>query len=274
MHEKNLVTQIKQLVVNVRRDQQEGVIFPLAYDKDGRKIVDFGLLNSGGSRQFDIGSVIDRYSRQIAMTVMADFIFLGHSGTGSYALSSDKTSLFTQAIAVWVDIIQDTFNRYAVPRLFRVNGMDATRLPKLVHNSIQAPNLTELSDYITKLTGVGMSFLPDDLMETYLRGIAGLPQKSDDLMQYQTQQRELQQARLRAEQAQYETTPESVVIDLETKREALMQQRQAAAMMMAQSMAPDQGWDTEEEAPPVRKRHIPRSRLEQARRRRLIPKAG
>ena len=100
--DKALLNSIKELVVNVRRDQQEGVIFPMSYDDNGRPLFQFQLMTSGGSRQFNIESVIDRYSKQIAMTVMADFIFLGHQGTGSYALSSDKTSLFAKSLGVWL----------------------------------------------------------------------------------------------------------------------------------------------------------------------------
>ena len=154
--DKALLNSIKELVVNVRRDQQEGVIFPMSYDDNGRPLFDFKLMTSGGARQFNIESVIDRYSKQIAMTVMADFIFLGHQGTGSYALSSDKTGLFAKSLGVWLGVIQDTFNRYAVPRLLRVNNMSLEKMPRMVHGDIETPNLMELSDYVTKLAGIGI----------------------------------------------------------------------------------------------------------------------
>lgn len=203
---KALLNSIKELVVNVRRDQQEGVIFPMSYDTNGRPLFDFKLMTSGGSRQFNIESVIERYSRQIAMTVMADFIFLGHQGVGSYALSSDKTSLFAKSLGVWLDVIQDTFNRYAVPRLMRVNGMSLESLPRMVHGDIETPNLMELSDYVTKLAGIGINLLPDERMESYLRGVAHLPQKTDELIEEQErkaqQQQQMQQMQMQQMGAQ------------------------------------------------------------------------
>lgn len=199
--DKALLNSIKELVVNVRRDQQEGVIFPMSYDDNGRPLFDFKLMTSGGARQFNIENVIDRYSKQIAMTVMADFIFLGHQGTGSYALSSDKTGLFAKSLGVWLGVIQDTFNRYAVPRLLRVNNMPVEKMPRMVHGDIETPNLMELSDYVTKLAGIGINLLPDDRMESYLRGVAHLPQKTDELIEEQEKRQE-QQAQMQQMQMQ------------------------------------------------------------------------
>ena len=46
------------------------------------------------ARQFDTNAIINRYDTKIAMTVLADFLMLGHNKVGSFALSSDKTGFF------------------------------------------------------------------------------------------------------------------------------------------------------------------------------------
>ena len=43
---------------------------------------------------FDTNAIINRYNSQIAMTVLADFLTIGHEGGGSFALSSNKYSMF------------------------------------------------------------------------------------------------------------------------------------------------------------------------------------
>ena len=58
----------------------------------------------------------------MAMTVLADFIFLGHQQVGSFALSSDKTELFAMAIGAYLDIICETFNSQGIPSLIDING--------------------------------------------------------------------------------------------------------------------------------------------------------
>ena len=163
------------MLTNIRRDKQEGVMMPLAYDARGNKMYDLQLLSSGSARrQFDTNGTIERYSRQIAMTVLADFILIGHEQVGSFALSADKTNLFVTALRAWLDSIAQVFNRYAVPRLWTLNGWDTERLPKLVYGQTEEPTLTELADFVSKLANVNI-LTPDTGLEEHLRRKADLP---------------------------------------------------------------------------------------------------
>ena len=67
---------IVSIVQNVKRNEQEGIVFPLVYDDKGNKMFDLQLLSAGGSRQFDTDKVIGRYDQRIAMSVLSDFILL------------------------------------------------------------------------------------------------------------------------------------------------------------------------------------------------------
>jgi hypothetical protein len=170
------MTQIRQeaeaLVKGVRRDEMEGIVLPFGWT--------FTLLNTGAKRQFDVGKVIERYDQRIAMTVLADFILLGHEKVGSFALSSDKTDLFAIALGAWMDSIEEVFNRYAVPRLFDLNpDLKQEELPKIKHGDLESPNLTELSTFIKDMTGVGV-LVPDPELEAYLREVANLPERNED----------------------------------------------------------------------------------------------
>ncbi len=109
------------------------------------------------------------------MTVLADFILLGHEQVGSFSLASSKTHLFSVALGTWLNVIAAQFNRIAIPRLFALNSFRLEKLPKLVPGDIEVPNLTELGDYITKLAGAGMDLFPDEKLEDYLRKVANLP---------------------------------------------------------------------------------------------------
>lgn len=176
-----LLAEIKKIIRNVRRDEQEGVIFPLMYDSEtNQKLYDFNLLSSGGTRQFDTDKIIQRYDQRIAMTVLADFILLGHEKVGSFSLASSKTDLFATALGAWLDGIAAVFNRNAIPRLFQINGMQLENLPQLVHGDIETPDLTEIGDYITKLAGTGMELFPDPILEEKLRSFAKLPPKPEE----------------------------------------------------------------------------------------------
>lgn len=178
---------ITSLVKNVRRDTQEGVIFPRVYDEQGHSLYDFTLMSTGGNRQFDTNQIVQRYDQRIAITVLGDFVLLGHERVGSFALSSDKTDLFAVALGAWLDMIADVFNRYAIPRLMLVNGMDIETLPSLQHGDIESPDLSALADYVTKLAAAGVPLFPDPELEDYLREVAHLPEKADDLKELDAQ---------------------------------------------------------------------------------------
>lgn len=169
-----LRTGMEAMVQKIRVDELAGIVKPHGFE--------FELLNSGGSKQFDTNAIIQRYDTGMAMTVLADFIFLGHQQVGSFALSSDKTELFSMAIGAYLDIICETFNSQGIPQLIDVNGSHfdgITDYPKLAHGDIENADIQKLAAYIKDMTGVGI-LVPDDGLEDYVREAAGLPERTSD----------------------------------------------------------------------------------------------
>jgi hypothetical protein len=169
----------KEAIINIRRDQQEGMILPAIYDDKNNLMYRLELISAGGSRQFDTNTIITRYDQRIATSVLADFILLGQAANGSYALSSDKTNLFALSLRCWLEIIRSAFNEHAILRLFQVNGFDTKNLPTMEFGDIETPPLGELGSYIQVLAGAGVPLFPDDNLENYLRGLASLPEKRE-----------------------------------------------------------------------------------------------
>jgi hypothetical protein len=149
---------IKSIVVGIRRDEQEGVVWPVAYDEAGHPLYTLKLLSSGGTRQFDTGKIIDRYNTQIAMAVLADFMMLGHQASGSWALASSKTSLFSTALGAWLDTICQAVNTQAIPQLLRMNGKLTANAPKLTHEDIETLDLNEAGGFLAALSNAGELF--------------------------------------------------------------------------------------------------------------------
>ena len=175
--ETSALTAIKQMVRNIRRDEQEGIVFPLAYDPDTKQLAyDLKLLSTGGRRQFDTNAIIARYDARIAMSVLADFSLLGHDKVGTQALSVSKIQLFSDALDTWVTGIADVINNHAIPRLMKLNGVDPQYYPKVDYDSPRQVDLMAIADYVQKLAGVG-AILPDESLGEHLRDIAGLPQE-------------------------------------------------------------------------------------------------
>lgn len=176
-----MVAAFKKMVKSVRRDEQEGIVLPTAYDQDTKQpLFDFELLSSGGSRAFDTSGIIQRYEQRMLMTVLADFILVGHQSTGSYALHTDKSGLFRTAIDSIAQAIADVFNRNAVPRLFAINGWKPEKLPKIVPNEIDPPDLAQLGAFMGQMAQAGVVWFPDAELEKFIRSAARLPELSDE----------------------------------------------------------------------------------------------
>ena len=164
----------ERIVRSVRRDEREGIVLG-----NGWK---FTLTSTGGRRQFDTNQIIERYDTRMAMTVLADFVLLGHQAVGSFALSSDKTELFGVALGAFLDLICEVFNNQAIPRLIDINGehfAGITDYPMLTHGDIETQDLSQLGEFVSKMVGIG-AITPDESMEDYLRLAADLPERDPE----------------------------------------------------------------------------------------------
>ena len=161
----------ERLVQGVRRDEREGILLPHGWD--------FKLLSTGGKRQFDTNATIQRYDNRIAMTILADFVLLGHERVGSFALTSEKVELFSIALGTYLGMICEVFNNTAIPRLIDLNGdvfRGLKKYPQLVHTDIETHDLEKLSVFLERMIGVG-AIVPDEDLEDHLRLVAELPDR-------------------------------------------------------------------------------------------------
>lgn len=183
-----IIESFKRMVKSVRRDEQEGIVFPIAYDQDTKQpLYSFELLTSGGSRTFNTDQIIRRYEERILMTVLADFILVGHQGTGSYSMHVDKTGIFRTSLNSIAQMIADTLNRFAVPRLFAINGWKPAELPKFVPDDVDSPDLNQLATFMSAMAGTGVTWFPDGDLENFIRDVARLPKLDDDEVELRRQ---------------------------------------------------------------------------------------
>lgn len=163
-----LRSRAEELVANVRRDSEEGILLPYGWD--------LKLLTSGSSRQIDIGGTIERYDNRIAITMLSDIILLGNK-SGSFALADTKQSMLASSLQSQLLNIADVFNTRAVPRLFQANSfVGLTALPKIVPGQIQTPSLKEVA---LVLRAMGLKINDDMELQNYLRRIMNMPELSE-----------------------------------------------------------------------------------------------
>lgn len=173
--QKAVLNSITQIVQNVKRNEQEGIVFPAAYDEQGNRIFDLQLLSASGGRQFDTGAVIQRYDQRVAMSLLSDFLLLGSDRVGSFALGTAKIDLWTLAVDSISKSIAEVVNQYAIPKLLKLNAMRIDKLPYLTYGQVSSVELSEVADYVSKLALAGV-VMPDRGLEDHLRHLADLPE--------------------------------------------------------------------------------------------------
>lgn len=145
----NLLAYLKKTVRSVRRDEQEGIVMPWW--------AEFKLVSSGGRRNFNTNEIIARYDQRIAMSMMADFIMLGHEAVGSKALAATKISLFTSALSSFLDVAKAIIDRQAIPTLLAFNGLPLELSPTIEHGDVESINIQELGAFLKSIAGLGFN---------------------------------------------------------------------------------------------------------------------
>jgi phage gp29-like protein len=173
---KAYVAAVQRIVRNIRRNEQEGIVWPQEWLDNGTPKFILKLLSTGGRRQFDIDKIITLCDTGISRSCLADFMMLGHGPNGSFSLSSDKTNMFAVAMGSFLKDIAGVFNTDGIPRLLKLNGLDTSIAPTLYHDDLEKPNLAEISQFISSIAGAGVP-LPSNVefVNTLLR-MGSLPE--------------------------------------------------------------------------------------------------
>lgn len=183
-NKKAFLASMKTVLRDVKRNRQGYILLPSDryLDDDGRisnqPLVDFSLVASSGTRDIGTNEVIQRHQGDIARTVLADFLMLGGSGDrGSFAMSKSKSDMFVHAVGGYLDAIAEPINRKLVPMLWKINGWDLEKMPKLVPGSVVPVDLKELAVLIRSMTQSDIVLADDMDLENHLREAAGMPER-------------------------------------------------------------------------------------------------
>jgi hypothetical protein len=162
-----LLATLQRIVRSVRVDEQMGLVLPWW--------AKFSLVNGGSRRRVDTNTIISRYDQRIAMSMMADFIMLGHEAVGSKALAATKISLFTSALSSFLDVAGSVIDRQAVPVLLRFNGIPLELAPTFWHGDVESVNIEELGTFIKNVSSTGFNPLANTDAQQVIMNTVKLP---------------------------------------------------------------------------------------------------
>jgi hypothetical protein len=177
----------KNIATNVRVDEQMGLVLPsdlwegAAGQNSSASMYRFELVTpQHGRSTVDADKVITRYNVNMLASVMADFLQLGHESRGTQALSQNKTDMFFNALEGFLIAGSEVLNRFGIPRLGDLNGMDPKYYPSYAPDMPQRLDLDVLGNFVFRLSQAGMPLFPNEVLEEYLADAAGWPDISED----------------------------------------------------------------------------------------------
>jgi len=169
-----ILSDMKEIVVNLRVDEQAGVILPSDRDEEGNRYYELELMRSDAGAGYDIEATIIRNHQEILMSILADVVMLGHTGMGSFNLAQVKMDNFWTGIDALVAGIAAIINKHAIPRLMKLNAVPEKYWPSLKPGSVQRIDLDALGQYLVRMAGSGIS-LEDAELQAYLLRQANMP---------------------------------------------------------------------------------------------------
>lgn len=173
-----IATECRKIVTQTLANENAGILIPSdVWEGTSERQFEFELISASGTRAIDVRRVIQGKNLEILLTLLLDFLMMGHEKVGSFALASSKTDMFGYALGAFLDSDCEVVNRHAIPRLLRLNGLPTENQPKLTHGDIESIDLLEIANFIATMSGAGFDVTPEQL--AYLLKQGGLPVPDD-----------------------------------------------------------------------------------------------
>ncbi len=125
-----------------------------------------------------VKDAIDFENSEMTVAFLANFLLLGQSGSGSYALSFDLSDFFLGGIEYLADLISEKFNQEVIPNLIKMKYGPQECYPQAKASGISDKAGKEFGELLKALSD-GRWLTPDDPSEAHLRKRLGLPEASE-----------------------------------------------------------------------------------------------
>ncbi len=145
------------------------------------------FLDMQASSLKDILPTLYYHRGQILLSVLAQFLDLGQTGTGgSRAVSEDQTKLFESSLDAAAKVITGVIQKEYIKEWVDINYSDVSRgYPRLVYSKIGDENISEISQAIERFTKSGV-YHADAETEKRIRKMIHMPEMGDDIIEQYT----------------------------------------------------------------------------------------
>jgi hypothetical protein len=160
LNDKAQIDKFIQIMQKYTQNQSNYILKPHGFD------LDVFSLNYDPSK---LDSVIENENKNMAKAYLANFMELGLSGSGSYALGSDLSDIFLNGIQLYANKICDQINRQVIKPLVIAKYGVAKKYPYLKVTGINDKAGKEKAEIVTMLVNAGIISPSDQLEDTLNR---------------------------------------------------------------------------------------------------------
>jgi hypothetical protein len=158
-----------QLVRSIYQDRMMGAVIPNTWD------LTFGG-PTGSTSSTGLGEAITRKDAEMALSVLAQWLLLGLTATGTQSLAGTLQDFFMTATEAFLEIIAGAFNRRLVPYLFDWYVDPAmSALPTLKYSSPRIIDLTGIAAFVQALGKVGALTMDSRTEDFFRQLVPGMP---------------------------------------------------------------------------------------------------
>jgi hypothetical protein len=140
------LSRAKKIVRNIKLGDDMGLTEPFGWS--------FRYEMPKGSPPISPGETITRHQRDMARTIMADFLMLGGGDQGSWAMHADKSALFIKAVNGFLQQVASVINRHGIPRLMKLNGHEGA-MPEIHFVPIAKLDVEGYANIVARLLDAG-----------------------------------------------------------------------------------------------------------------------
>jgi hypothetical protein len=130
----------------------------------------------------DVAKAIDRINHEMATIMGVDELLTGTTGTGSFALSKNKsTNLYLMANSMLRDERLQVDHDLLWP-LWSLNGFDDKLMPKCKTEDVSPKDIDQISTVLRNMATAGSTIQPNDEIINWFRDLIGAPHVDLDQM--------------------------------------------------------------------------------------------
>lgn len=176
------LTEMEAILGRMRTAEQAYVIMPGMKAGSGAsdgtgwllELLEFGGGSSGSGSGRDSQPSLQYHGNKIAAAFIAEFMKLGHGDSGARATAQVQADPFMASIEALATLVEQELHDSLTLPFVAYNYADVDHAPRLRMSLVDQTSLSQLADFVLKLTQVG-ALLPDQELEEFLRARADMP---------------------------------------------------------------------------------------------------